>query len=52
VGGPWERLVVQAGVVDETFTLALGPKVHRLRLLPFAGFDADIGAAAERLLPR
>jgi hypothetical protein len=49
---PWGQLVVQAGVVDNRFTLALGPDGAPLQLLPFAGFSAaSVGAAAERLLP-
>ena len=51
-GGPWPGLVVQAGMVDGAFTLALGPEGAPLQLLPFNGFDAsDVGALAERLLP-
>lgn len=51
-GSPWGSLVVQAGLVDEAFTLALGPADAPITLLPFTGFDAaSVGAAAERLLP-
>lgn len=52
-GGPWARLVVQAGVdAQGAFTLALGPEGAPLTLLPFAGLDAaSAGALAERLLP-
>lgn len=51
-GSPWGSLVVQAGMVDEAFMLALGPEGAPIQLLPFAGFDASTaGALAERLLP-
>ncbi|MGE0098893.1 MAG: DUF6603 domain-containing protein [Hydrogenophaga sp.] len=51
-GSPWGSLVVQAGMVDDAFTLALGPEGAPIQLLPFAGFDASTaGALAERLLP-
>ncbi|WP_430407723.1 DUF6603 domain-containing protein [Hydrogenophaga sp.] len=51
-GSPWGSLVVQAGMVDDAFMLALGPEGAPIQLLPFAGFDASTaGALAERLLP-
>jgi hypothetical protein len=51
-GSPWGSLVVQAGMVDEVFTFALGPDSAPIQWLPFNGFDAaSVGAAAERLLP-
>ncbi|MCU0924506.1 MAG: hypothetical protein MUF44_00255 [Hydrogenophaga sp.] len=51
-GSPWGRLVVQAGVVNDAFTLALGPEDAPIRLLPFTGFSADaLGDQALRLLP-
>ncbi|MBL8329112.1 MAG: hypothetical protein JNJ71_09695 [Rubrivivax sp.] len=51
-GSPWSRLVVQTGVSDGQFRLALGPEGSPFTLLPFAGFDAQaLGAQALRLLP-